>query len=84
MDCSLRVASRKEQFIAQENAFFGPIRTKRRAKIPYIRVLLVSQKRLDFLQAKECFSRFFFRPCISGTFCRFIPCNLSRLSSLST
>ena len=37
------------------------------------------QKRLDFLQAKEWFFSCFLRPCILGTFCRFIPCNLSRL-----
>ena len=79
MDCSLREASRKEQSIAQKNAFFGPIGTAKRAKIPYIRVLLVFEKRLDFLQAKEWFFPCFLRPCISGTFCRFIPCNLSRL-----
>ena len=30
MDCSLRKASRKEQSIAPKNAFFGPIRTKKR------------------------------------------------------
>ena len=78
--CSLREASRKEQFIAPKNSFFGPIGTKKRAKIPYIRVLLVFQKRLDFLQAKEWFFRVFFRPWISGAFCHFIPCNLSRLS----
>ena len=52
------------------------------AKIPYIRVLLVYQKRPDFLQVKEWFFSFFFRPCNLGTFCRFIPCNLSRLSNL--
>ena len=51
MDCSLREASRKEQSIAPRKAFSGPSR----AKIPYIRVLLVFQKRLDFLQAKEWF-----------------------------
>ena len=32
MDCSLREASRKEQFIAQKKAFFGPTRTKKRPK----------------------------------------------------
>ena len=37
------------------------------------------QKRLDFLQAKEWFFWCFLTPCILGTFCRFIPCNLSRL-----
>ena len=30
MDCSLREASRKEQSIAPREAFFGPIRTKKR------------------------------------------------------
>ena len=29
MDCSLRKALRKEQSIAPENAFFGPIRTRK-------------------------------------------------------
>ena len=38
------------------------------------------QKRPDFLQAKEWFFSCFLRPCILGTFCRFILCNLSRLS----
>ena len=38
------------------------------------------RKRLDFLQAKEWLLVCFFRPLISGTFYRFIPCNLSRLS----
>ena len=79
MDCSLREALCMEQSIAPKNAFFGPMGTKKRSEIPYIRVLLVFQKRLDFLQAKERFFRCFLRPCISGTFCRFIPCNLSRL-----
>ena len=32
MDCSLREASRKEQSVAPKNAFFGPIRTKKRPK----------------------------------------------------
>ena len=32
MDCSLREASRKEQSIALKNAFFGPIRTRKRPK----------------------------------------------------
>ena len=32
MDCSLREDSRKEQSIAPKNAFFGPIRTKKRPK----------------------------------------------------
>ena len=43
---------------------------------------MVFQKRLDFLQAKEWFFRCFLRPCISGTFCRFVPCNLSCLMVL--
>ena len=33
MDCSLREASRKKQSIAPKEAFFGPIRTKKRPKI---------------------------------------------------
>ena len=32
MDCSLRGSSRKEQSIAPEKAFFGPLRTKKRPK----------------------------------------------------
>ena len=80
MDCSLRRASRKEQSIAPKHAFFGPIRTRKRAGILHMRVLLVFQKRLDFKQAKQCFFWCFMRPCISGSFCLFIPCNLSRLS----
>ena len=82
MDCSLREALRKEQSIAPKNAFSGHIRTKKRAKIPDIRGLLVFQKRLVFLQAKKLFFRCFLRPCISDTFCLFIPCNLSRLSPI--
>ena len=80
----MREASRKEKFIAPKNAFFGPIGTKKEAKIPYIRVLLVFQKRLDFLQTNEWLFRCFLKPCISGTFCCFIPCNLSRLSGSSS
>ena len=80
MDCSLRESLRKEHSIAPKNAFFGPIGTKKRAKIPYTRVLLVFEKRFDFLQAKKWFFRCFWMPCTLGTFCRFIPCNLSRLS----
>ena len=80
MDCSMCEASRKEQSIVPKNGFFGPIRSQKRAQIPYIRALLVFQKRLGFLQAKEWVFRCFLRHCISGTFCSFIPCNLSRLS----
>ena len=32
MDCFLRGASRKERSIARKNAFFGPIRTRKRPK----------------------------------------------------
>ena len=32
MDCSLREASRKEQSVAPNNAFFGPISAKKRPK----------------------------------------------------
>ena len=39
------------------------------------------QKRLDFLQAKQWFSRCFLRPCISALSVLFIPCNLSRRST---
>ena len=80
MDCSLPEASRKEQSIAKKKAFFGCIRTKKRANVPDISFLLVFQKRLEFLQAKQWFFWCLCRPCIWSTFCRFIPCNLSRLS----
>ena len=55
MDCSLREASRKEQSIAPKKSIFWTHQDQEKAKIPYIRVLLVFQKRLDFLQAKEWF-----------------------------
>ena len=55
MDCSLRKASRKEQSIAPNKCIFGTHQDQKKAKIPYIRVLLVFQKRLDFLQAQEWF-----------------------------
>ena len=54
-DCSLREASRKEQSIARKKTIFWTHQDQEKAKIPYIRVLLVFQKRLDFLQAKEWF-----------------------------
>ena len=63
-----------------EKCIFWTHQDQKRAKIPHIRGLLVFQKRLDFLQAKKLFFRCFLRPCISDIFCRFIPCNLSRLS----
>ena len=66
-----------------QKGIFWTHQDQKKAKIPYIRVLLVFQKRFDFLPAKEWFFWCFLRPCILGTFCRFIPCNLSRLS-LST
>ena len=53
MDCSLREASRKEQSIAPQKSIFWTHEDREKAKIPYIRVLLVFQKQLDFLQAKE-------------------------------
>ena len=53
MYCSLREASRKEQSIAPEKTFLWTHQDQEKAKIPYIRVLVVFQKRLDFLQAKE-------------------------------
>ena len=55
MDCSLREASRKEQSIAPKEAFVWTHQDHEKAKFPYIRVLLVFQKQLDFLQAKEWF-----------------------------
>ena len=79
MDCSLREASRKEQSIVPKKCISWTHQDEEKAKIPYTRVLLVFQKRLDFLQAKEWFFWCLLRPCILGTFCRFIPCNLSRL-----
>ena len=71
MACSLREPSRKEQSIAPKNAFFGPIGTKKRAKILFIRVLLVSQKRLDFVQAKERFFSVFLEALYFGHFVSF-------------
>ena len=65
--------------LPKEKSIFWTHHDQEKAKIRYIRVLLVFQKRLDFLQAKEWFFLCFFRPCILGTFCRFIPCNLSCL-----
>ena len=53
MDCSLREASRKEQSIAPKN-FFWTHQDHKRAKIPYIRVILVFQKRLEFCKPKNC------------------------------
>ena len=79
MDWSLHEASRSEQSQAAKNAFFGPIGTKERVEIPYIRVLLVFQKWVHFLQAKDLFFSCFLAPCVSDTSCRFIPCNLSCL-----
>ena len=64
-----------------KKCIFWTHQDQEKAKIPYIRVLLVFQKWLDFLQAKEWFFWCFLRPCILGNFCRFIPCNLSRLST---
>ena len=55
MDCSLREALRKEQSIAPRKSIFRTLQDQEKAQIPYIRVLLVFQKRLDFLQAKEWF-----------------------------
>ena len=55
MDCSLRKASRKKQSIAPKKSVFWTHEDQEKAQIPYIRVLLVFQKRLDFLQAKEWF-----------------------------
>ena len=55
MDCSLREASRKEQSIAPKKAFFWNHEDQEKAKFPYTRNLLVFQRRLDFLQAKEMF-----------------------------
>ena len=55
MHCSLREALRREQSSAAKNSFLLTHQDHEKAKIPYIRVLLVFQKRLDFLQAKELF-----------------------------
>ena len=60
MDCSMREASRKEHSTAPKEAFFGPIGTKKRAHIPYIRVFLVCQKWRDFFASqKKVFMLFF-------------------------
>ena len=55
MDCSLREVSRKEQSIAPKKSSLSTHQDQEKAKIPYIRILLVFQKRLDFLQTKEWF-----------------------------
>ena len=55
MDCSLREASRKEQSIAPKKSILWTDQDQEKAKIPYIRLFLVFQKRLDFLQAKKWF-----------------------------
>ena len=77
MDCSLREASRKEQSIAPNNACFGPIRTKKRPKLLTQEFFWCFKNGLIFCKQKDG-SCGCFRPCILGTFCRFIPCNLSR------
>ena len=41
MNCSMREAFRKGKSIAPKYAFFGPIGTTKRAKIPDIRFFLV-------------------------------------------
>ena len=79
MDCSLCKVLRIESPLLQKIHFLDPSGPKE-GQIPDIRGLSVFQKRPDFLQAKEWFFGCFLRPCISDTFCRFIPCNLSRLS----
>ena len=55
MDCSLREASRKEQSICPQKSIVWTHEDQEKAKIPCKRVLLVFQKRLDFLQAIEWF-----------------------------
>ena len=54
MDCSLRKALRREQSIAPKKSLWTH-EDQERSIIPYIRVLLVFQKRLHFLQAREWF-----------------------------
>ena len=51
MDCSLDCSSP----LPPKKHFFDPSGPRNNQNIPYIRVLLVFQKRLDFLQAKEWF-----------------------------
>ena len=80
MDCSLREALRKEQSTAPNNAFFEPIRTTKGPTFLTQELSWCFKKQLDFLQDKEWFFRCFLRPCISGTFCRFLLCYLSCLS----
>ena len=55
MDCSLREASAQGTVHCPKNSLFWTNQDQEKAKVPYIRVLLVFQKRLDFLQAKEWF-----------------------------
>ena len=80
MDCSMREALRIEPSIAPTNALFGAIGMHRGENSLQKRFFSVFQKQLDFLQAKEWFFLCLVRHSICGTFRRFIPCNLSRLS----
>ena len=55
MACSLREAPRKEQSSAPKDAFFGPIRTKKRPKFLTQQFFWCFKNGLVFLQAKEWF-----------------------------
>ena len=55
MDCCLRGGLAQGKVHCPKQCFFWIHEDQEKAKIPYIRVLWVFQKRLDFLQAKEWF-----------------------------
>ena len=55
MHCSLRDASRKGTVHCPQKSILWTHEDHEKAKIPYIRVPLVFQKRLDFLHAKKWF-----------------------------
>ena len=83
MDCSMREAARKEQSIAPQNAFFWTHRDHKKGQNSLPKSFFgVSETACFFVSQRMLFSVFFLSPCISGIFCCFIPCNLSRLSQL--
>ena len=53
MDCSLREASAQETVHCPQKSIFWTHQDQEKAKITYIRVLLVFQKRLNFCKPKN-------------------------------
>ena len=82
MDCSMREASRIEQSIAPKIAFSEAIGTHIGEYSLHKSFFSCFRNGLIFLQPEEWCFVCFLRPCISGTFGRFIPCNMSRLKKL--